>query len=200
MSDFTRPGRTLVLDTATPALTLALWEDEALLAHHHQVIGRGHAERLVPALGLLPDGGRADRIVVGVGPGSFTGIRVGVAAARALGLAWGAEVVGLSTLALLAAAAPDDEPTLAAVNGGHGEAFVQHFGGAPMRPMDELRAVPLASLSTEPRVLGLDTLAEHAPALIPAEVDAARFPRVAHLATLAPTPLYARAPDATPSR
>ena len=173
--------RTLVLDTATPALTLALWDGGTMLAGVHEVIGRGHAERLVPAIATLPDGGRADRIVVGVGPGSFTGIRVGVAAARALGLAWDAEVVGLSTLALLAAAAPGAGPVLAAVNGGHGEAFVQVFGRTPLTPLDELRAVPLTALAAEPRILGRPALAELAPTLIPAEVDAARFPRVAPL-------------------
>ena len=192
-------GRTLVLDTATPALTLALWQGETRLAHHYQVIGRGHAERLVPALATLPDGGLAERIVVGVGPGSFTGIRVGVAAARALSLAWGAELAGLSTLALLAAASPDDEPVLAAVNGGHGEAFVQRFGGTPLQPLDVLRTNPLTALANEPRVIGRETLKEHAPFLLPAEVDAAHVRRVAHLATLAPTPLYARAPDAVPN-
>ena len=192
--------RTLVLDTATPAMTLALFDGDTLLAKVHEVIGRGHAERLVPAIATLPDGGRAERIVAGVGPGSFTGIRVGVAAARALGLAWGAEVVGLSTLALLAAAHEGQEWVTAAVNGGHGEAFTQRFGGTPLVSLGELRTASLDRLADEARVIGRDALAEHAPDLIRAEVDAARFPRVAHLATLASTPLYARAPDATPGR
>ncbi len=53
----------------------------------------------------LPDKGRAERIVVSLGPGSFTGVRIGLAAARALGLAWQAEVLGYPTPALVAAMA-----------------------------------------------------------------------------------------------
>ena len=87
---------TLVIDTATKACSVALYDGEALLASHHEVIGRGHAERLLPLIADLPDKGRAGRIMVDVGPGSFTGIRVGVAAARALGFAWNAEVRGYS--------------------------------------------------------------------------------------------------------
>lgn len=191
--------RTLVLDTATPALTLALWQGGEMTAHFHEVIGRGHAERLVPAFAGLPEGGRAERIVVGVGPGSFTGIRVGVAAARALGLAWGIEVFGLSTLALLAAAGESADPVLAVLNGGHGEAFVQRFGGEPLQPLEAVGVVPLGRLSSTRAggaAVGRSTLIDHVDHLWVAEVDAARFGRVAHLATLSPSPFYARAPDA----
>ena len=97
--------RTLVIDSATEACSVALFEDGALLAGACEVIGRGHAERLVPMIAELPDKGRAERIVVSLGPGSFTGVRIGLAAARALGLAWQAEVLGYPTLALVAAMA-----------------------------------------------------------------------------------------------
>ena len=92
--------RTLVIDTATPALSVALFAGDALIGHAHEVIGRGHAERLLPAIAALPDGGRAERILVSCGPGSFTGIRVGIAAARALAFAWSADLIGYATLAL----------------------------------------------------------------------------------------------------
>ena len=97
--------RTLVIDSATDACSVALFDDESLIAGEWRQLGRGHVEALVPMIAALPGKGRADRIAVALGPGSFTGLRVGLAAARALALAWGSEVVGYSTLALVAAMA-----------------------------------------------------------------------------------------------
>src|SRR5688572_13034257 len=93
------------------------------------MIGRGHSERLVPLLDEMLDGRRADSILVGVGPGSFTGIRVGLAAAQGLAIAWNCELKGMSSLALLAAGADADGDVAAALDGGHGELFVQQFAG-----------------------------------------------------------------------
>ena len=92
-------GLTLGLSTASPALSLALFEGDVLVAHDHRIIGRGHAEALLPGIVALLGGRRPDAIVVDMGPGSFTGIRIGIAAARALGLAWGVPVHGLSKAA-----------------------------------------------------------------------------------------------------
>ena len=78
----------LAIETAGFACSVALLDGPRLIAEAHEVLRRGHAERLIPMLSCLPDGGRADAIVVGCGPGSFTGVRVGIAAARVLGLAW----------------------------------------------------------------------------------------------------------------
>lgn len=97
--------RKLVIDTTSEYLSVALFGDGELIAADHQAIGRGHAERLIPAIAALPGGGKADCIWVGCGPGSFTGSRVGIAAARALAFAWGAEVYGFDSLALVAAGA-----------------------------------------------------------------------------------------------
>lgn len=123
--------RTLAISTASPALSLALFEGAALLAHHHEIIGRGHAEALVPAIAVLMGARRADAIIVDVGPGSFTGIRIGIAAARALGLAWEVPVMGCTSTALVAARAFAAEPGLAAVtvhlDAGRGQVFVQHI-------------------------------------------------------------------------
>jgi len=109
---------------------VALFEGDALLAGDWRVLGRGHAEALIPMIAALPGQGRAARIAVGLGPGSFTGVRIGLAAARALALAWQAEVLGYPTLALLAAMARDQrgaQAVLVATTGGHGEWFTQSF-------------------------------------------------------------------------
>ncbi len=133
--------RTLVIDSATEACSVALFEGETLLAGAYEVIGRGHAERLVPMIAELPGKGRAARVVVSLGPGSFTGVRIGLAAARALGLAWQAEVLGYPTLALVAAMARDKHPgpVTVCMTGGHGEWFVQDFEENGL-PEDELRS------------------------------------------------------------
>ncbi len=75
----------------------------------------------------LLDGRHAETILVGVGPGSFTGIRVAIAAAYGLSIGWNANLSGMSSLALLAAGSPANDPVAVAVSGGHGELFVQSF-------------------------------------------------------------------------
>ena len=99
------PEVRLVIETASPACSIALIRGDALVAERHEVVGRGHAERLVPAIAelLAETEARPDTILVDCGPGSFTGVRVGLAAARALGFAWSARVHGCSSLALIAA-------------------------------------------------------------------------------------------------
>lgn len=122
-------GLTLAISTASPALSLALFAGHDLVAHHHEIIGRGHAETLVPAIAALMGNRRASAILVDIGPGSFTGIRIGLAAARALGLAWSARVTGLTSTALVAARAFAATPGLAAVDvhldAGRGQIFRQ---------------------------------------------------------------------------
>ena len=123
----------LAIDCATEACSVALFDQAALLAGDYRTLGRGHAEALVPMIAALPGKGRADRIAVSLGPGSFTGLRVGLAAARALGLAWGVPVLGYPTLALIAAMARAErgsQPVSVATTAGHGEWFVAEFDAA----------------------------------------------------------------------
>jgi tRNA threonylcarbamoyladenosine biosynthesis protein TsaB len=138
--------RTLVLDCSSEACSVALFDNDAMIAGNFELLGRGHAERLVPMIRDLPDRGRAARVVAGLGPGSFTGVRVALATARALAFAWQGEARGYPTLALVAAMAraeAGEDPVTVAMTGGHGEWFVEEFDCT-----GRSRA-PLASLSPQ---------------------------------------------------
>jgi len=132
--------RRLVIETSGAECSVALIEGREIIAERHERVGRGHAERLIPWIAALPDGGRADEILVGCGPGSFTGVRIAIAAARGLGLGWGAPVRGVSSLALVAAGQSASALTVA-VEGGHGEIFVQDFVREPFGETGPLRSL-----------------------------------------------------------
>ncbi|WP_375401930.1 tRNA (adenosine(37)-N6)-threonylcarbamoyltransferase complex dimerization subunit type 1 TsaB [uncultured Sphingomonas sp.] len=198
---------TLIIETATAACSVALIERDHVVARLHEIVGRGHAERLVPMIAELPGGGRAARIMVDCGPGSFTGIRVGIAAARGLALGWGMPVTGYSSLALVAAAALAARPELrrvaAVLEGGHGEVFMQIFD-ATLLPLGDLASLtPQAAVvrldglpafgSGAARLLAVDPVLDVTQTL-PDAGDAWRLPP--QLAALSPRPLYGRAPDA----
>ena len=200
--------RQLVIDSASEACSVALFADAEVADYRHEIIGRGHAERLVPLIADLVDGGKADRIVVGCGPGSFAGVRIGVAAARGLALGWQVPVVGFSTLALVAAGAADAIAgaggALVVMEGGHGQWFVQPFA-ADLSPRAEVRSLlpdDAAALDDE---LVVGNRAEqfvarrgggHALAMLP---DARAFLRLSAGALIdQPSPIYGRAPDAKP--
>jgi tRNA threonylcarbamoyl adenosine modification protein YeaZ len=203
---------TLAIETASEACSVALFgADGSVRARDHQVIGRGHAEALVPMIAALPDKGRADRILVSLGPGSFTGVRIGLATARALGFAWGAEVLGYPTLALIAAMARRDHPPAAVtvcMNGGHGQWFVGDYDehglpqGAtvslpPEATLDRMSHVLVAGnraaewATQRPDGARLTTLS-----LLPDAADVLAIPPQLFSRNLAPA--YGRGPDATP--
>lgn len=182
---------------------------------------RGHAEALLPLIERVlahTDGGveSVDRVAVTVGPGSFTGIRIGIAAARAIGLARDVPVVGVSTLAALAAPLiADREPGLiaAAIDARHGNVFVQAFavGGRTLlsprlcgarEAVRALGAGPFrvtgsgaTALAIEAWQMGL--VADITGPLVSPDIAyVARLGLLADPATALPRPLYLKAPDA----
>lgn len=195
--------RTLVIDTATAACSVALFDGADLVAERNEVLGRGHAERLVPLIAELPQSGRAGTILVDIGPGSFTGLRVGIAAAIGLGIGWGAQVHGFSSLALVAAGGIDaagGAPLAVLLEGGHGEVYMQRFATAPLSPLDDPRSLaPLVALADAAghglrgdARSGMDAV----PLVFahPRAADAMLLPHA--LRALPPRPFYVRAPDA----
>lgn len=196
----------LAIDTATAACSAALIApDGSAIAESHEIVGRGHAERLVPMIAELTAERAVDRIAVGCGPGSFTGIRVGIAAARALAFGWSVPLTGVSSLALIAAGV--DQDVAVAIAGGHGELFVQRFAAGPLRAIAPLAALaPAAAAAEVPERLVLGSGAEalvaarghgEARAAWPRARDVGRLP--AAFAALPPRPIYGRAPDARPA-
>jgi len=194
----------LAFDTSSVACTAALFDGGRCIAHRDELIGRGHAERLVPMIAELLEGRRPTGVLVGLGPGSFTGIRVAIAAAHGLAIGWDAKLDGMSSLALLAAGGGSHGEVAAAVLGGHGELFVQQFDGATAEPTSELRNLApadAARFATSTLVVGSGSSAlveargwGEAREAWPSAADALKLPEA--LRTLAPKPVYARAPDA----
>jgi tRNA threonylcarbamoyladenosine biosynthesis protein TsaB len=217
--------RILAIDTSCGAASVAIVESGQIepLAVVSRVMARGHAEALAPmveevALGV---GGLAtlDRIVVTTGPGSFTGIRVGLAMARAMGLALGVPVVGVSTLAALAVpllSEPRPGVIAAAIDARHGSAYFQLFeaSGRPLGPprCDALREC-VRGIGAGPALLTGDAAAliatEAHRAGLPYDLGAAaNAPDIVAVARMglaldpaanAARPLYIKPPDARPN-
>jgi tRNA threonylcarbamoyladenosine biosynthesis protein TsaB len=195
----------LAFDTSSAACTAALFDGAgACLARSDEIIGRGHSERLVPMLDDLLDGRTPESIVVGVGPGSFTGIRVAIAAAYGLAIGWNARLSGMSSLSLLATGVEGAGEMAVAIVGGHGELIVQQFGGFGIESASEFLNLPPAeaAAATATQLVigsGARQLVEargwgEARDAWPSATNALKLPK--QLRSLPPKPIYARAPDA----
>ena len=214
----------LAIDTALAACSVAVLDTETsgMRAMESLPMQRGHAEALMPMVARVMDAAKLefaqiDRIAVTIGPGSFTGLRVGIAAARGIALAAGKPSVGLSTLSAYAAprmTQRDSIPVVAAIDARHNHVYLQVFGSggrtlvspriAPMR--EAVRAAALGPV----RVVGSaakDLAANWPPgAQSPSLVDPQPAPDIgwvarlgaAALETAPPKPFYLRAAEAQP--
>jgi len=217
--------RVLAIDTALAACSAAVLDTEygGIVASESLPMLRGHAEALMPLLQrVMQQAGFGfadiDRIAVTTGPGSFTGLRVGIAAARGIALAAEKPAVGLSTLSAYAAphiASDERFPVVAAIDARHNHVYLQVFapGGslftaprlAPLREAVKAAAEASSFIAGSAAPLVAAGLTADDP--VPVAVDASAAPDIAWVARmgavvpeeLAPLkPQYLRAPDAQP--
>lgn len=204
------------LDTCLGACSAAVLDGGRVLAAASEAMERGQQERLGPlVLDVVERAGvgwrAVERVAVTVGPGSFTGLRVGLAFAKGVGLARGVPVVGIGTLAALAASAGAGGRVLAAVDAKRGQVWMQAFGdgvalGPPEAPdAPEAGARAAALVGDGPVTVVGSGAALVAGALPGATVSALAAPHpvaIARLGSMAdpakapPVPIYLRAPDA----
>ena len=217
--------RILAIDTALNACSACVLSSGAQepLARETLELERGHAEMLLPLVDRVvsqTDGefSSLGRVAVTIGPGSYTGLRVGIAAARAIGLATGVPVVGVTTLsALIAAFVSSDKQRLlaAAIDARHGQVYFQLVapgGRTVIAPSligirEAVRVIgsgPVtvigsgaAAVVVEALAVGIDALAPPVPAA-PDIAWVARLGLAADPAQALPKPLYLRGPDAKP--
>jgi tRNA threonylcarbamoyladenosine biosynthesis protein TsaB len=217
----------LAIDTALDACAAAVLDTEAggLIAQESQAMKRGHAEALMPLIArVIEQSGIGfaglDRIAVTTGPGSFTGLRVGISAARGIALAANKPVVGVTTLTAYAAPVVSqngEQPVISAIDARHDQVYLQVVSGNGSSLIWP-RAAPIeealeASRFGVPHLVGnaARILADRWPADAPPpfKVDALPAPDIAWVGWLgaavspdaAPArPFYLRAPDAKPSR
>ena len=196
----------LAFDTATPAVTVALHDGERVVATTTTVDARRHGELLAPAIvAVLADAGvprqHVTAVAVGVGPGPFTGLRVGLVTARTLGLVLGVPVHGVCTLDVLAAEAGLDRPFLVATDARRKEVYWASYD-ARGRRLDGPHVSKPADVASEGPVVGAGALLypESFPhAVGPEHPDAAVLARIVateQVEVLDPEPLYLRRPDA----
>lgn len=213
----------LAIDTALEACSVAIATATGLVMTRSETIGRGHAERLFGMVAdMLAEADTTidaiDRFVVTIGPGSFTGIRVGIAAVRGFALVTGRPSVGVSTLAAHAAVARRNgrgHPVLAALPAKGDEVFAQLFAadGATRSEPAALSAGDAARLAihngADVAGAGADAIAAVWPSMhqpfIVHRLSSPDIAAVLDLGAIAPAdagpprPLYIRPPDAIPA-
>jgi tRNA threonylcarbamoyladenosine biosynthesis protein TsaB len=208
----------LALDTCLDACSVAVWADGGVLARAGETMARGHQERIGPMVREVTEAsGKAfaelDRIAVTVGPGSFTGLRVGLAFAKGLALALAKPCIGVGVLEALARGAGDAAFAAAAVDAHRGQVYLQVFidGRAAMAPdvlPVETAAARLIELygggparlvgSGAPLLQAALPTVRSEPAATPDPTVIAAIAAAAQAPFAAPRPLYLRAPDARP--
>jgi tRNA threonylcarbamoyl adenosine modification protein YeaZ len=203
----------LAFDTATPAVTAALHDGERVVAALTRLDALRHGELLAPLVAQLLEGADVLRldvtaVAVGVGPGPFTGLRVGLVTARTLGLALQVPVYGVCTLDVMAAQAVDeglDAPFLVATDARRKEVYWAAYGGAGARLEGPEVARP-ADVATAGAVVGAGALLypdAFPDARGPAHPDAGVLAQVVveeRAELLDPEPLYLRRPDVAAPR
>jgi tRNA threonylcarbamoyladenosine biosynthesis protein TsaB len=204
--------RLLVIDTCLAVCQVAVFDDAQALSTISEPMVRGHQERLAPMAGQAMDMAQTsfaalDRIAVTVGPGSFTGLRVGLAFAKGLALALDRPCMGVGTLTALAASAGQDLRRAAIIDAGRGGVYLQIFEGpntltAPDNLPIETAAARLLEVGAVELLIGpqAERLAGSLPKMDAIEIPAPSPAAIAALAAAAPVvpprPLYLRAPDA----
>lgn len=213
--------RILAIDTALAAASACVFDGEmsATLAEETVWMARGHDQTIMPLIQRVVDateGGRAaiERVAVTVGPGSFTGLRVGISAARAIGLALGVPVLGVSTLAAYAAPLVldwSDGVCAAAIDARNDRVYVTAFAnGRPIipariaTPREAIRAMgsgPIRLAGSGAAALAIEAWAMGLQAEVVNDAGAPDISYVARLglaaepASAPPKPLYLQAPD-----
>jgi tRNA threonylcarbamoyladenosine biosynthesis protein TsaB len=221
------PARCLLaFDTAGTACSAAVWRDGAVRARRFEAMSRGQSERLVPMIeAVMAEAGIAypalDAIAVTRGPGGFTGVRIGLATARALALACARPVIGVSNFEAVAAAVPEEarigRSLAVVIDAKRSDLYVQVFDAA-LAPVTEARAIAPkdleAFLPPGPLLLAGDAVdaalaafeATGRDALLaaaPSQADAGRIAALAAARPLPeagappPDPIYLRGPDVT---
>jgi tRNA threonylcarbamoyl adenosine modification protein YeaZ len=217
--------RLLAIDTALDACAVCVFDTEGgrTLASESLTMTRGHAEALMPLVARVMDQAHLafaalDRIAVTVGPGSFTGLRVGISAARGIALAAAKPAVAVTTLAAHAAphiASEDAAQIVVAIDAKHANVYLQVFGGAGrtlLAPclatvrdaVSAARAAPARIVGSGAGLIAAEWPAGEPPPLLvqadgaPAIEWVARLGAAARKTDVPPKPFYLRAPDARP--